>query len=59
VTSFRDFGTNVGKVDNFSQISAATAETSRYFFGEFGSADFHRSRVLSLSGAGFTATETF
>jgi hypothetical protein len=44
----------VDDVDNFPQVSAATAETSRYFSGEFlnelGAANFHHilfaSRVL-------------
>jgi hypothetical protein len=46
----------VDNVDNFSQVSAATAETSLYFSGEFlnelGAANFHHilfaSRVFSL-----------
>jgi hypothetical protein len=46
----------VDDVDNFPQVSAATAETSPYFSGEFlnelGAANFHHilfaSRVFSL-----------
>ena len=30
-----DHGIHVDNVDNFPQVSAATAETSLYFFGEF------------------------